>query len=128
MRYSPESTRWAVMTMKACYTILRSPNGNRYMLYLYFNNDGSWNWNYNWLDNDRNANNPSAVLATIFISSPLCRLARWGSFVFQAGHSNRRDFYRSLRWVLKEKCIVRFEASRLPKESSKALLAYQLSG
>ena len=64
------------MTMKACYTILRRPNGNRYTLYLYFNDDGSWNWNYNWLGNDRDANDPSAVLATFFISSLLCLVAR----------------------------------------------------
>lgn len=80
--------------------VLRSPNGNRYTLYLYFNNDGSWNWNYNWLDNDRNADNPSAVLATIFISSPLCYLTRQGSFVFQADRSNPRGFYQFLRALL----------------------------
>ena len=51
----------------ALYTFLLNPNGNRYVLYLYWN-DGAWNWNYNWLDNDRNVNNPSAVLATLFIS------------------------------------------------------------
>ena len=71
IRYNLEigaGLQW-VVARKASYTILRSPNGNRYTLYFYFN-DGKWNWNYNWLDNDRNANNPSAVLATIFISSP----------------------------------------------------------
>ena len=52
------------------YTILRNSNGNRYVLYLYWN-DGAWNWNVNWLDNDWNANNPSAVLATHFISLQL---------------------------------------------------------
>lgn len=51
------------------YTFLRNPNGNRYALYLYWN-DGKWNWNYNWLDNDFDASNPSAVLANLFISPP----------------------------------------------------------
>src|SRR3989344_1593815 len=61
----------------AFHTKLRNPNGNCYVLYLYFS-DGRWNWNYNWLDNDFNANNPSAVLATLFISpSPLA-----GRFVY----------------------------------------------
>ncbi len=59
------------------YTFLRNPNGNRYFLYLYRNDDGSWNWNYNWLDNDRNAQNVSPVFATLFISPLHCR----GSFV-----------------------------------------------
>ena len=56
--------------------ILRNPNGNRYVLYLYRNDDGSWNWNYNWLDNDFNDNNPAALSATLFIS-----LLIWESFV-----------------------------------------------
>lgn len=46
---------------------LVSPNGNRYSLYLYWNGK-RWNWNYNWLDNNRNANNPSAVSVTLFIT------------------------------------------------------------
>ena len=67
---SPESTR-GVINRKALYTILRSPNGNRYTLYFYWNAvNRKWNWNYNWLDNDRNVNNPSACLATLFISLP----------------------------------------------------------
>ena len=56
--------------------IVRDPNGNRNSFYLYWN-DGKWNWNYNWLDNNRNDNNPSAVLANLFISPPAAR----GSFV-----------------------------------------------
>jgi hypothetical protein len=60
---------------KTPYIILRDPNGNRYVLYLYWDG-GRWNWNYNWLDNDWNADNPSAVLATLFISLP-----SWESFV-----------------------------------------------
>jgi len=45
---------------------LRSPNGNRHVLYLYYNGS-QWDWNYNWLDNNWNDNNPSAVLASFFI-------------------------------------------------------------
>lgn len=70
----------------AFHTILRNPNGNRYVLYLYFN-DGRWNWNYNWLDNDWNAQNPSAVLATLFISLPVS-----GSFVLISGRTIRPAF------------------------------------
>jgi hypothetical protein len=45
--------------------------GNRHVLCLYRDDDGSWNWNYNWVDNDNwNADNPAAVLATHFISLP----------------------------------------------------------
>jgi hypothetical protein len=56
-----------VVVWKTFYTILRNPNGNRYVLYLYFNG-GKWNWNYNWLDNDWNAKNLSAGLANLLIS------------------------------------------------------------
>lgn len=72
-----------------CYIILRNSDGNRYVLYLYWN-DGAWNWNVNWLDNDWNDNNPSAVLATHFISLPaLCR----ESFVLRVVHSNLQAFF-----------------------------------
>jgi len=60
--------------------ILRNPNGNRYILYLYRNDNGKWNWNYNWLDNDWNTDNPSAVLANPFISPPTILL---GGVLFQ---------------------------------------------
>src|SRR3989344_4685206 len=80
------------MTRAVSYTFLRNSNGNRYVLYLYWN-DGAWNWNVNWLDNDWNANNPSAVLATLFISLPAFRR----SFVLRAGLASRRAFFRSLR-------------------------------
>ena len=89
-----------------CYTILQNSDGNRYVLYLYWN-DGAWNWNVNWLDNDWNANNPSAVLATFFISLPtLC----WESFVYpeygrrilRVDHSTRRAFYQSHSGVPRE--------------------------
>jgi len=44
-------------------TILRSPNGTRRVLYLYY--DGSqWDWDYHWLGNDWFDNRPSAVLAS----------------------------------------------------------------
>lgn len=52
----------------ALYMILRNPDGSRYVLCLYRNDDGKWNWNVNWPDNDWNADNPSAGLATLFIS------------------------------------------------------------
>ncbi|MDP2683814.1 MAG: hypothetical protein Q8P20_02045 [bacterium] len=49
-----------------------NPDGNRNVLYLYRNDDGSWNWNYNLVDNDNwNANNPSGVLATRFVTLPI---------------------------------------------------------
>lgn len=54
----------------ASRTILRNSDGNRYFLYLDRNDDGSWDWNYNWLDNDRNRDNVSPLLATPFISLP----------------------------------------------------------
>lgn len=44
--------------------ILRSPSGNRCTLYLCFDYDGSWLWNYDWLDYDRDADDPSAVLVS----------------------------------------------------------------
>lgn len=54
----------------------RNADGNLYVRYLYWN-DKQWVSNYNWLDNDWNVNNPSAQLATLFIS-----LLLWqGSFV-----------------------------------------------
>jgi hypothetical protein len=56
--------------MDGVLCILRNSNGNRYILYLYFN-DRDWNWNYNWLDNDWNRNNPSALLAILFLLPPL---------------------------------------------------------
>lgn len=47
---------------------LVNPNGNRYVLCLYRNDDDRWNWNANWLDNGWNDRNFSARLATLFIS------------------------------------------------------------
>ncbi len=44
-------------------TVLRSPNGNRCVLYLYWH-DGQWHWDAFWLERGWDANNPSAVLAS----------------------------------------------------------------
>lgn len=81
--------------------ILRNPNGNRNVLYLYWN-DGQWNWNYNWLDNDWDADDPSAVLATLFIS-PLC--VSQGSF-YLVGLASRQAFCRFPQVVLPVQHIV----------------------
>jgi len=45
-------------------TILRIPDGNRYVLYLYWN-DGRWGWDFYWLDRDWDSFVLSAVLASI---------------------------------------------------------------
>ncbi len=45
----------------------RNTDGNLYVRYLYWNDDG-WNWNDNWLDNDWNSDNPAAVSASPFMS------------------------------------------------------------
>ena len=44
-------------------TVLRSPNGNRYVLCFYFS-DGAWHWGCDWLGRDWDVNGPSAVLAS----------------------------------------------------------------
>lgn len=44
--------------------VLRGPRGRRCALCLYFRNGGSWHWDYDWLDIDRDAGCPSAVLAS----------------------------------------------------------------
>lgn len=44
-------------------TVLRSPGGRRYTLYLCWI-DSRWHWDYFWLGNFRFANDPSAVLAS----------------------------------------------------------------
>jgi len=81
IKYSPESIQRAVVQMVP-RTILRSPNGNRNVLYFYRNDDGKWNWNYNWLNNDWSADNPSACLATSFVS-PLA-IYLLGEFCFES--------------------------------------------
>lgn len=45
----------------------RDPDGNLYVRYLYWNDDG-WNWNDDWLDDDWNSDNPAAVLASLFMT------------------------------------------------------------
>ena len=67
--------RWTV-AWTALRTFLRNPNGNPCAVYSNWN-DGV-KLNYNWLDNNRNADNPSVLLATRFISLPFSR----GSFVY----------------------------------------------
>ncbi len=44
-------------------TVLRDSSGSRCVLSLYWS-DGRWDWYYIWLEDDWNANNPSAVLAS----------------------------------------------------------------
>ena len=74
--------------------VYRNSNDDLYVRYLYWN-DGAWNWNYNYLDNDWNDQNPSAILATLFISLPqYC----WESFVFaetwSTVHANHQAFFQ----------------------------------
>jgi len=51
---------------------ISDPDGNCCVRYLGWFGE-QWNWNYNWLDNDWDSSNPSAVLATHFISLPSLR-------------------------------------------------------
>ena len=44
-------------------TVLRSPDGRRSVLYLYWRG-GQWYWYYSWLGRGFDASNPSAVLAS----------------------------------------------------------------
>ena len=44
-------------------TVLRYPDGHRYVLCLYWDGDG-WEWDYSWLDGDWDVDRPSAVLAS----------------------------------------------------------------
>ena len=44
-------------------TTLRYANGNRYSLYLYRSDDGSWRWDYYYLGIDRDVSYPAAVLS-----------------------------------------------------------------
>lgn len=94
-----------VVIWRVCYIILRNSDGNRYILYLYWN-DGQWNWNMNWLGNDWNDNNPSAVLATHFISLPtLC----WESFVLRVARAIHQAFYLFRLLGLKEQYIFYYQ-------------------
>ena len=45
-------------------TVLLNPDGDRYVLYLYWH-DGRWDWHYRWIVNDFYAYAPSAVLASV---------------------------------------------------------------
>ena len=122
IRFNPESIQRAVARMMS-HIILRNPNGNRYALYLYRNDDGRWNWNCNWLDNNRDSANPSVVLATLFISLlTFCR----ESFVFGVVLSIRRAFCRSHSSVRKAQYIFYRRETLFPKESSAIFSAYQL--
>ncbi len=56
------------------YIILRNLNGDYYTLYLYWN-DGGWHWDCHWIENDWGANNPSAVLANLFISPLIFKIS-----------------------------------------------------
>ena len=88
IRYSPETVNklQGVMAQKAFCIYLRNPDGNRYVLYLYFNGV-EWNWNYNWLDNHWNSDNPSVALEIFFIS-PFS-----GSFLLSTFHASHPNFY-----------------------------------
>jgi hypothetical protein len=45
-------------------TVLRSPRGQRYTLYLYWApRERQWGWSYEWLNRERGADRPSLVLA-----------------------------------------------------------------
>ncbi len=45
-------------------TVLRSPYGKRYVMYLMDWDYGEWNWYYDWLGYDLGAHDSSAVLAS----------------------------------------------------------------
>jgi hypothetical protein len=58
-RFIPES--WKEQFVYFDGLILLHRNGNRYSLYLAWENDG-WHWYSGWLGNARSARNPSAML------------------------------------------------------------------
>ena len=60
-----------MVVQKALYIILSDPNGNRNVLYLYRNDDGSWDWNANWLGNDWDVEHLTALLQVISFLSYL---------------------------------------------------------
>ncbi len=47
--------------------VYRNSNDNLYVRYLKWDNL-HFNWNYKWLNNNFNANEPAALLATLFVS------------------------------------------------------------
>jgi len=46
-------------------TVLRSPEGHRYVLYMYCRGKNSWGWGWTWLEEKRGVDHPSAVLTSI---------------------------------------------------------------
>jgi hypothetical protein len=97
---------------------LRNPNGNRYVLYLYWN-DGQWNWNYNWLDNDWNARNPSAVLATLFISLRSTFLFGWRVLFCKLAIPTTEHFARLVQLYGKSDVLFIVERFRFPEDQKK---------
>ena len=45
--------------------VLLSPVGDRYVLYLYRDGDGSWGWDYYWLDDDWHTRGVSVVIPQV---------------------------------------------------------------
>ena len=113
--------QWAV-AQKAFHTILRNPNGNRNVLYLYRNDDGEWNWNYNWLDNDWNTGSLSAGRAIIFISLPAICSESFVLEVLKAVRSSRRAFCQPRLFFPKVEYIYYYLKIWFPKVSSRIFL------
>jgi hypothetical protein len=102
-----------IMIRTARCTFLRNSDGNRYFLYLNRNDDGSWNWNYNWLDNDRNRDNVSPLLATLFISHP----ASAGLSFLPIVPATRPASCRCRPSFPRLQCTYRFQETSIPTES-----------
>jgi hypothetical protein len=58
--YDTRGARW----FECAGTVLRRSVGDRFFLYLYRIDDGSWGWDYRWLDRDRGREGVSPLLAT----------------------------------------------------------------
>ena len=103
IRFNPEIVKLLrrVVARKAFYIILRNPNGNRNVLYLYRNDDGSWNWNYNWLDNDWNDRNFTAVSQQLSSFSLLI----WESFVLISVRTTHQAFFQLRLFLQIAQCI-----------------------
>ena len=71
IKYSPESILWAVAKMVLCTKVLVDKNGNRYLVYSYWN-DNRWIVNVNRVDNDWNDNDRFGRLGNSLHSSVLC--------------------------------------------------------
>ena len=87
IRYSPKSIQRAVAWMIFCIFVRRNPSGNRYVLYLNWNED-RWYSNWNWLENDFNSNYRVVRLCN-YLYSP----AQAGVFVLNL-KSNCQAFFR----------------------------------